>query len=207
MQTDLFGNKNNTNRELSLELASQIQGLELHFDFISPQEENELLEFIESSPWLNDLNRRVQHYGYKYDYKARRIDNSLFLGEISIWLKTLAQKIIDKKLIDFIPDQAIINEYECGQGIAPHIDCEPCFGETIISLSLGSTCVLNYEKEQNSKDKIGIFIEPRTLLIMKKESRYSWYHGIPPRKTDNFNGQTYKRQRRVSITFRKVIFE
>jgi alkylated DNA repair dioxygenase AlkB len=207
MQSDLFGNTAKTNKDISLELAKSIQGLELHFDFIDKAQELELTRLIDNSNWLNDLTRRVQHYGYKYDYKSRKIDNSFFLGELPHWLKDLSQQIIEKKLIDFIPDQAIINEYECGQGIAPHIDCEPCFGDTIISLSLGSTCVMNYENEPNSKNKVGIFVEPRTLLIMKKDSRYNWYHGIPPRKSDMFNEQVHKRERRVSITFRKVTID
>lgn len=207
MQADLFGNKNKTNRECSLELIEKIKGLKLHFDFINKMEEAELLRFIDNSKWLNDLTRRVQHYGYKYDYKARKINNSFFLGELPVWLKTLAQNIYERKLIDFIPDQAIINEYESGQGISPHIDCEPCFGDTIISLSLGSTCVMNFEKEPNSKNKIEVFVEPRTLLIMKNESRFNYYHGIPQRKSDKYNNDTFKRDRRVSITFRKVILD
>lgn len=207
MQADLFGNKNKSNKDLSLELIANIQGLELHYDFISKNEEVELLNFIDNSKWLNDLKRRVQHYGYKYDYKARKINNSFFLGELPIWLKNLAQKIYEQNHIHFIPDQAIINEYESGQGISPHIDCEPCFGDTIISLSLGSTCVMNFEREPNAKDKIEIFVEPRTLLIMKNESRYNYYHGISPRKSDKYNNDTFKRNRRVSITFRKVILD
>lgn len=205
MQADLFGNTTKTNRELSLELAKSIQGLELYFDFIDSPQEIELIRLVNSSEWLSDLARRVQHYGYKYDYKSRKIDNSFFLGELPHWLKDLSKKMTENNLIDFIPDQAIINEYESGQGIAPHIDCEPCFGDTIISLSLGSTCLMNYENEPNSKNKIGILVEPRTLLIMKKDSRYNWYHGIPPRKSDKYNNQNIKRERRISITFRKVI--
>lgn len=205
MQVDLFGNINKTNRDCSLELTKKIKGLELHFDFVDEAEETELLHFIDNSEWLDDLTRRVQHYGYKYDYKARKINHSFFLGDLPEWLQSLTKKITDKKLIDFTPDQAIINEYESGQGISPHIDCEPCFGEVILSLSLGSTCVMNFETEPNSKNKIEIFVEPRTLLIMKNESRFNYYHGIPQRKSDKYNNDTFKRDRRVSITFRKVI--
>jgi alkylated DNA repair dioxygenase AlkB len=205
MQTDLFGNINKTHRECSIDSLEKVHGLELHFDFISKLEEIELLKHIDNSIWLHDLTRRVQHYGYKYDYKARKINHSFFLGDLPTWLQILAKKLIDKELIDFVPDQAIVNEYESGQGISPHIDCEPCFGDTIISISLGSTCIMNFEKELNSNNKIEFFVEPRTLLIMKKESRYNYYHGIPQRKSDKFNNDTIKRARRVSITFRKVI--
>lgn len=207
MQTDLFGHIEKSKTEVSLELAEVIPGLELYPNFITEKEEKELIKFIDNSPWLNDLKRRVQHYGYKYDYRARKIDNSFYLGELPNWCKVLYQKMIDKNIIDFVPDQAIINEYEIGQGISSHIDCEPCFGDTIISLSLNSSCVINFEKHLNSKHKIGIFVEPKTLLVMKKESRFDWFHGIPQRKSDKFNNEITKRERRISITFRKVITE
>jgi alkylated DNA repair dioxygenase AlkB len=205
MQIDLFNNDSKTNREVTLNLANNIHGLNLYFDFITKQEELELLKKINESTWLNDLSRRVQHYGYKYDYRARKIDNSSYLGEMPAWLKELALKTYNQKLIDFIPDQAIINEYEPGQGIASHIDCEPCFGDTIISISLGSQCVMNYSREANSSDKVGLLIEPRSLIVMEKDSRYNWYHGIPARKSDKFNNTVLKRNRRVSITFRKIV--
>lgn len=205
MQIDLFNNSEQTNKQVSLEAASSIHGLELYFDFITKEEEKQLLKNIDDNQWLNDLSRRVQHYGYKYDYRARKIDNSFYLGELPNWLNELALKLYNKNLIEFIPDQAIINEYEPGQGIASHIDCEPCFGDTIISLSLGSTCIMNFSKEVNSLERIPILLEPRSLVIMKKESRYDWYHGIPARKSDKFNDKVIKRERRVSITFRKVI--
>lgn len=207
MQIDLFGHSKPTKQELSLQKAKEVKGLRLYPDFIDLKTEKSLIEHIDNSRWLNDLSRRVQHYGFKYDYRARKIDNSFYLGKLPNWLSEIAKNIYDKGIINFIPDQAIINEYESGQGIAPHIDCEPCFGDTIISLSLGSSCIMNFEKEPHSKNKIEIFVEPRTLLVMKEESRYNWYHGIPHRKSDKFNGETIKRNRRISITFRKVILE
>jgi alkylated DNA repair dioxygenase AlkB len=207
MQADLFGHIERTKTDISLELAKEIVGLELYPNFITEKEEKQLIKVIDNSPWLNDLKRRVQHYGYKYDYRARKIDSSHYLGELPNWCRVIYKKMIDEKIIDFIPDQAIINEYEIGQGISSHIDCEPCFGDTIISLSLNSSCVINFEKYLNSKHKIGILVEPKMLLIMKKESRFNWFHGIPQRKSDKFNNEITKRERRISITFRKVILE
>lgn len=207
MQTNLFGDNKPTKQEISLENVKGIKGLELHPNFIDRKEEELLLNNIDKSQWLNELSRRVQHYGFKYDYRARKIDNSFYLGELPDWLNNIAYDIYRKNIIDFMPDQAIINEYQSGQGIAPHIDCEPCFGDTVVSLSLGSNCIMNFERKPNSKSKTEIFVEPRTLLVMKEESRYNWYHGIAPRKTDRFNGESIKRGRRVSITFRKIIIK
>lgn len=205
---DLFG-YNKSDKEVTLENALQITGLKILYDFINKEEEQELLDNIDKSVWLTDLKRRVQHYGYKYDYKARRIDQSFFIGEIPSWMNFLSDRLQQEKIIDFIPDQAIINEYIDNQGIAPHIDCEPCFGDTIISISLGGQCIMNFQQEQTiaEQDKVPLLIQPKTLIVMTGESRFNWFHGIIGRKTDKFNGQTYKRQRRVSITFRKVILD
>ena len=207
MQSDLFGHIKQSNKEVTLDKAQKIIGLRLYFDFITKEDENLLIEKIDNSPWLKDLSRRVQHYGYKYDYKARKIDRSFYLGDLPDWLNQIAVRLYNDRLLGYMPNQAIINEYECGQGIAPHIDCEPCFGDTIVSLSLGATCIMNFEKQPHAKDKVELLVEPRSLIVMTKESRYDWYHGIPQRKNDKFNGVSIKRQRRISITFRKVVLQ
>lgn len=203
MTLDLF-QAHKTNRELTFENAEAIKGLKLHFDFINDAEEKKLITNIDNNEWLADLKRRVQHYGYKYDYKARRIDKSFYIGNIPDWMNFLSARMIEKGIIGFTPDQAIINEYVDDQGIAAHIDCEPCFDDTIISISLGGSCVFNFEREPNSKEKIPFFLEAKTLVVMTGESRFNWYHGIPSRKSDDFNGTKHKRGRRISITFRKV---
>jgi len=200
---DLFG-FHKEDLEVNNELLLSIPGLSMQYNVISRSEEKDLIESIDASPWLNDLKRRVQHYGYKYDYRARKIDNSFYIGELPEWLVNLRKSFFVKNIINFMPDQAIINEYEPGQGIAPHIDCEPCFGETIITISLGSECVMTFQKEQTKKNKIEILLPRFSLTTMTGICRHNWYHSIASRKTDKFNSRTIKRERRISITFRKV---
>jgi hypothetical protein len=50
-----------------------------------------------------------------------------------------------------------------------------------------------------------MLLEPGSLLVLKKEARNRWKHGIVPRRTDNYEGTIIERQRRVSITLRKVL--
>ena len=102
-------------------------------------------------------------------------------------------------------DQVIVNEYEPGQGISSHIDCEPCFKDTIVSLSLGSGCVMNFTNKFNRKHIIPIWLAPRSIVVLRDEARYEWLHGIAARKWDVWGNQRYERARRVSLTFRKVI--
>ena len=200
---DLFGFHKSDNEVNQASLA-MIPGLTLLPDFVSSSEEQSLLQSIDEAQWLHDLQRRVQHYGYKYDYKARSINHSMHIGPLPSWSEIITQRMIDQDLINFTPDQLIINEYIPGQGIAAHTDCEPCFGDTIISLSLGGTCVMNFTTKNDTKESVPILLENRCLVIMRKESRYNWTHGIAARKSDVFNDNKFLRKRRVSMTWRKV---
>ncbi len=42
-------------------------------DFVSELKAERLLEAIDASDWRADLKRRVQHYGWRYDYRKRHI--------------------------------------------------------------------------------------------------------------------------------------
>ncbi|ABV78930.1 Alkylated DNA repair protein [Rickettsia bellii OSU 85-389] len=108
-----------------------IPGLTYISEYITIEEENKLIKLIDNSKWNNELKRRVQHYGYKYDYKSRSINQSYFLGMLPQWLQTLCDSLHKQNIFHEIPDQVIINEYMPGQGIAPHTDCISCFSDTI----------------------------------------------------------------------------
>lgn len=182
----------------------EIPGLQYILEYITEDEHDELLDAIDRQIWQEDLKRRVQHYGYKYDYKKRAVDYSMYLGELPDWLLTIAQKFDERKLVAKLPDQVIINEYKPGQGIAAHIDCLPCFDKTIISLSLGSTCVMEFTNVK-TRLKIPLLLYPRSLIVLQGESRSEWQHGIPQRKIDKYGGREFVRMRRVSLTFRNVL--
>ncbi len=131
----------------------------------------------------------------------------MHIGELPKWLKVVSEKLQKEGHTPEVADQVIVNEYLPGQGISSHIDCEPCFKDTIVSLSLGSGCVMNLTKASDKTKKIPIWLEPRSLVVLSGEARSEWLHGIAARKWDEWNGQKHERKRRVSLTFRKVIIE
>jgi alkylated DNA repair dioxygenase AlkB len=180
----------------------QIPNLTYLPNFISEKKENELVQIIDTQSWLDDLKRRVQHYGYKYDYKARRIDTSMKIGSLPDWLGNIGKNLQNQGFFKQKPDQVIVNEYFAGQGIAAHIDCEPCFEDTIVSLSLLAPVYMDFTKEN---EKIPLWLEPRSIVVLQGESRYEWKHSIAARKSDTYNGLKINRERRISLTFRKVI--
>jgi len=160
-----------------------IPGLRYIPDIIDCDFEARLVAHIDEGEWDNSLRRRVQHYGYRYDYQARRVSRSDFLGPLPPWISALSEHLFSIDIFRTEPDQVIINEYLPGQGIAPHVDCVPCFGEIIASLSLGSECVMDFSEPRSGR-KTSVFLRPRSLIIFSKEARYRWRHSVSARNSD-----------------------
>ena len=150
-----------------------VSGLHIVHDFLGLREENDLLQWVDNMPWLTELKRRVQHYGYKYDYKKRQVDPSMYLGPLPKPMADLAHRMVAEGLAPVCPDQVIVNEYQPGQGISAHVDCVPCFQEPIISLSLGSACVMRFTRKP---EQIDLTLRPRVLLVLNGEAAAAGSH-------------------------------
>lgn len=186
------------------------RGLLYQSGFISVDDEERLLSQIDMGAWLEDIARRVQQYGFKYDYSNRRIDDTNDLGPLPSWLADLEERTRES-LPSLVPgfnvgrrfDQAIVNDYQPGQGIAPHTD-RSCFGPLIATVSLGSDVNMDFINS-GSQSASTQRIETRSLLALSGDARSVWRHGIAKRKSDLWMGSTVRRHRRVSITFRTVL--
>lgn len=187
------------------EAIRAIRGFKYIQDYINEREQEWLLSQIDKQEWIEDLRRRVQHYGFKYDYKARKVNRDMHIGCLPDWLEELSQRLHKEDYMLAGADQVIVNEYKPGQGISSHIDCEPCFENTIVSLSLGSGCIMNFTNKSDKTQKVKVWLAPRSIIVLSNEARYKWRHGISARKSDEWVGHKYVRGRRVSLTFRKVI--
>jgi len=184
----------------------EIPGFTYIEDYIDVDDQNQLLTAIDQQEWSIKLGRRIQHYGYRYDYQNGSLASTKDLGPLPDWAASLANRLVaDNRLTTKIPDQVIVNEYEPGQGIASHIDCIPCFGKTIMTLSLASCCVMDFTHSQTNQ-KASVLLLPGSLTVMQGDARYNWEHGIAARKTDQYKGRELVRTRRVSVTFREVLF-
>ncbi len=182
--------------------ALDVAGLVYRPNVVSIDEQERLLAEIDVLPWQNDLKRRVQHFGYKYDYKARRIDQSMYVGALPPFAVELGRHLIAQGLIRDLPDQLIVNEYLPGQGISLHVDCEPCFKDTIVTVSLGSAYVMDFQEIASNTSK-ELLLEVGSALVMSGDARFRWRHGIKMRRSDHGR----RRGRRVSLTFRYVILD
>lgn len=172
-------------------------GLTIVYDFINETEENKLVKEVDKGIWLDDLRRRVQHYGWKYDYKSRTISESSYLGPLPQWALELASRLLNQGLLDEMPDQVIVNEYIGEQGISKHIDCPSCFRGPIVTISLRESWTMVFRLK---KQKFETLLLRRSAVIMDGPARQQWTHEIPQRKFED----KQLRGRRLSLTFRKV---
>ncbi len=184
---------------------TDVPGLKYIPDFLSADEEKELVDIIENCEWSTELERRVQHYGWRYDYKARQIDISMQLGPLPDWADKLARRLVSKGLVRQPPDQVIVNEYTANQGITRHVDSDS-FADDIVTISLLESWGMVFRKKGSKNKKIELLLEQRSAAVLSDEARYGWTHEIPKRKTERSDvGKKRKdRKRRISLTFRKV---
>eukprot|EP01062_Namystynia_karyoxenos_P066261 TRINITY_DN60222_c0_g1_i1.p1 TRINITY_DN60222_c0_g1~~TRINITY_DN60222_c0_g1_i1.p1 ORF type:complete len:345 (+),score=80.28 TRINITY_DN60222_c0_g1_i1:76-1035(+) len=200
-------------------------------DFISPEVEQELLEFFDAQQWDSALPRRTQQWGWTFDYEEMTVTGrGRPLPEVLTGLLERFRGIAHDHQFPAIPtpDQMIVNEYTPGQGIHPHIDRD-CFSEVIVSLGLGSHCTMVFDKPQPESTggrvsdlsamptwlqqhiqvtatEIPVFFPRRALIAFTSEARWGWTHCIPPRTWDEEpkRGRRVQRDRRVSLTFRRM---
>lgn len=163
-------------------------------------DEKKLVGFLDSCEWKSlsesKNSRKVQHYGYIYDYKSGKTtqktrsipDEFTFLIDI---LKRETHR-------DF--NQVIVNNYDEGQGISAHTDVKE-YGEVIGCYTICGGTTMRFTRES---DKYELYTKPKSLYIMTGESRYKWKHEMQAKKSDVVDGIRIKRGRRISITFRYV---
>ncbi|KAJ3517600.1 hypothetical protein NLJ89_g405 [Agrocybe chaxingu] len=128
--------------------------------------------------------------------------------------------------------QAIINLYQPGEGITPHVDLLGRYGDGIIGVSFNSGSVMRFDKvdptesaadSENSKHhtRMDLYLPERSIVVLSDEARYQWTHGIE-KKTRDFvslstvegesidvpgleKGTWIERGVRMSVTFRWLL--
>ena len=188
-----------------LQQVTDVPGLKFVERFLTPEQQDYCVQQVDAAvdEWRNDLSRRVQHYGWRYDYKARAITPDMHIGALPNWLGDLAQRLYDETgLFDRVPEQVIVNEYLPGQGIATHID-HPGFGPTVCTISLLDDWEMDFS--ENWRDKSPALLQRGSCVLLTGDARSIWQHGIAPRKSEATETGRRPRKRRLSLTFRTVV--
>lgn len=185
-QPDLFGD---TDRP-----AAPLPGLALRRDFISPREERDLIDRIDSSAlspfkfqqW--EGKRLTRSFGWSYDFTSQRFAKG---DPMPGWLLPLRARAAE--FAGLAPDaleQALLIRYDPEAGIGWHKD-RPVF-EHVIGLSLGNRATLRLRRRgEQGFDRASADLPPRSIYHLSGEARHQWEHSIAPMEVP-----------RWSITFR-----
>jgi len=175
-----------------------VPGLRYVPGYLNAAAHDSLLTAVDEGAWRDIGSRRGQIYGYSYDLRKGGVYR---VEDLPAWARDLAVRLEGDGLMAELADQLIVNEYAPGQGIPPHVDA-PLFTDTIVSISLGSSCVMEFTTDAGAREEQ--FLEPMSALVIAGEARNDWKHAIPPREQDIWDGRVRPRARRVSLTFRKM---
>eukprot|EP01095_Lingulamoeba_sp_RSL-Kostka_P000854 TRINITY_DN1112_c0_g1_i1.p1 TRINITY_DN1112_c0_g1~~TRINITY_DN1112_c0_g1_i1.p1 ORF type:complete len:247 (+),score=85.60 TRINITY_DN1112_c0_g1_i1:147-887(+) len=209
----------NGNRYFVDDDTVDLPGLEYYPDFITEEEEQQILDMLDSRKWYQEIVRRQQHYGYMYYHTRHNLPllqpkDQPEETELSGTMEDFDWLVERFDKLNIFPEdhpinQCLVNEYIGNQGICGHVDNPACFGDVIAAISLKDPVYMMLRKEDEPEIFTKIFLESRSLMIMKDEVRFLFRHGITKQKKvfvpttkqclirdNNF--------RRVSLTFREI---
>ncbi|XP_057483420.1 uncharacterized protein LOC130770123 isoform X2 [Actinidia eriantha] len=212
----------------SWERVSEINGLWICRDLLSPQQQSSLLSSIEDEGWFTEASHnQAMRFG---NLPAWAIELAKLIREVVHYIDHDSEfadmtTCCDDKDASFFPsnlfwreplfDQLIVNVYS--QGICAHVDLMR-FEDGIAIVSLESSCVMHFtafESEdgiigkQSGSDsglaKIPVHLTPGSLVLMWGEARYLWKHEINRQPgCQTWEGKDIEQKRRTSITLRKL---
>ena len=194
--------------QIKVKQISKVSGLYYTANLITNSDD--LIKKLDKNNWssltASANSRKVQHYGYLYDYVSKKINIPTtplpyFLTELAGELTDICKQLnlIDD---DYVFNQCIVNNYESGQGISRHTDVKG-YGKVIgcFTIGSGSTMKFVHPTTQVEYEK---YVEPNSLYIMSGDARLIWTHEMLSSKFDIVNKIKIPRSRRISITFRNV---
>jgi len=157
-------------------------------DFISVEEEQELVHLIQSIPLHSfmfqghEARRKVASFGYNYNFEQRALTKG---NPIPSEFKSLVRSVEQKlSLPENSFAELLVTEYPLGSVINWHRDAMPF--EIIAGVSLLSDCVFKlrpYDTEKRSrKSTISLQVDRRSLYMMSESARYEWQHSTAPVK-------------------------
>jgi 2OG-Fe(II) oxygenase superfamily len=184
------------------ELADSVSSYCLDTYFKSPGV-NQVMLFtrFSSSPQHTSSATQLSPSTINSDVMNLNADAGLpnILLELLETISTLLKPVLPPQTYDLLfpvnptsARQAIINLYHPGEGITPHIDLLGRYGDGIIGVSFNSSCVMRFDRaeqpgSQSDKDKSerwDMYLPERSIIVLSREARYDWTHGIDKKKRD-----------------------
>ena len=176
--------------------ASTPPGFKYRADFLSPEEERELVRRFETLPFKEfefhgyTGKRRVVSYGWRYDFTKQKLSDAEPIPDFLLPFRDRAAGFAGLETSRI--RHALLTEYTPGAPIGWHKD-RPSF-DKVIGISLLSGCSFRFRKKAaRGWERASITAEPRSVYLLDGPSRTEWEHSIPPVEA-----------LRYSITFRSM---
>jgi alkylated DNA repair dioxygenase AlkB len=176
--------------------ASLPEGFRYQPDFISPAEDQDLLQHVRQLPFKEFEfhgflgKRRVVSFGWRYDFNERELQKANDIPPFLLPLRGKAALFAGLGLGDL--QHVLITEYAPGAAIGWHRD-KAVFAE-VVGISLLAPCRFRLRRQQGGKwQRAAITADPRSVYLLSGRARTEWEHSIPSVE-----------QLRYSITFRNV---
>jgi alkylated DNA repair dioxygenase AlkB len=172
------------------------EGLDIASGMCPPDLASSLVNWCENQDWGSG---KLLQFGWEYARPSKALVPAPPLPEIFTPLYARLKGSPEKGI-----DQIIVRRYEPGDGLRAHVDNKNLFGPTVWSLSLGADINMDLI-HYGSKTKHITRLYAGDILTLDGKARYEWRHGIRPRMADEWDGETYPRQLRYSVSFRTVV--
>jgi alkylated DNA repair dioxygenase AlkB len=153
-------------------------------DFLSREEESELLGQIEGLPFSRArykqflAYRRIVSYGGSYDFSSRRLKTAEPIADFLHPLRARAAAWAGCAAEDFT--HGLVTEYSPGTELGWHRDL-PEF-DLVVGISLRSSCRMRFRPyPPGPREKsISVELEPRSIYRLQGAVRWEWQHSVPP---------------------------
>src|SRR5690348_3993944 len=158
------------------------EGFRYQPDLVTRDEETSLIAKIRDLPFKEfDFHgfkgkRRVVSFGWRYDFGDEKLNKANDIPGFLLPVRAAAAEFAGLRPNDL--QHMLVTEYREGAGIGWHRD-KAVFGD-VIGISLLSPCVFRLRlRDGKSFKRASITAEPRSVYLMRGESRTRWEHSIP----------------------------
>mmetsp|Transcript_25939 Transcript_25939/g.38421 ORF Transcript_25939/g.38421 Transcript_25939/m.38421 type:complete len:334 (+) Transcript_25939:165-1166(+) len=194
----------------SYSCSRPLPGLVILEDFISPQEEGELIALLDGKskmdkflPWTQS-RFNGKHFGKRWGVHCSLKDRKVYPEENPLpqTIANIIHRISALRMMNGCnPNEANAIDYRRVKGdyLKSHVDDRQLSKEHIANLSLAGDCYMTFRlQKQKSSDlpqEHKVFLKQRTLQLLTGSARYDYSHGI--------QNEDLLSDRRVSITMRE----
>jgi alkylated DNA repair dioxygenase AlkB len=172
-----------SSRKSARETRVPPEGLSYTPDFITIEEERDLVANIEKLPFHEVrmhgvvARRTVIHFGWDYDYSGWKIHP---VDPPPPFLQPLVARCTEAAGVEKgVLEQMLVARYPPDAAIGWHRDA-PMFGSPVVGVSLLAECVMKFRRklDDGSFEVYKHPLQPRSLYILDGDARSKWQHTI-----------------------------